>query len=50
MIDLSEWWKHDFKDVMAQIYWFRDQIPPKDPEAWETVREALTEKYGDGNE
>jgi len=50
MIDLSKWWKYDKKDIMSQIYWFADQLPPADPEkdeeSWQIIKAGLTDKYG----
>ena len=50
MVNLSKWWKYDKKEIMSQIYWFKDQLPPFDPEkyeaAWEQIKANLTEQYG----
>lgn len=41
-----EWWKNDPMELIAHIYWVRDQIPPDDIRgAWDSIVASLNKKY-----
>ena len=50
IIQLSEWYRYDPKEIMSFIYWLRGQLPPADDEkyeeSWKVIKADLTDKFG----
>ena len=49
-VKMQNWRNKDPKDIMGQLYWFKDQLPPdEDSEAWQRnwdkVKAGLEKKY-----
>lgn len=49
LVDIKKWWLENKADIMAEIYWYKGQVPPQDPkdreEAWQTILAWLKNKF-----
>ena len=49
MVNFSKWWEFDKGELMSQVYWLKDQLPPSDPEKyeenWQRIKANLQKKY-----